>query len=333
MVAQHKGPNLADVEISPENLAMFQALPEVMASDKNPVTAEKIELGRMLYYDKRLSKDKDLACNSCHRLDKYGVDNEPRSPGHKGQLGGRNSPTVYNAAAHLAQFWDGRAPDVEEQAKGPVLNPIEMAMPDEKSVVNVLKSVPQYVEAFKKAFPGDKDPVTYDNMGKAIGAFERKLVTPSSWDRFLKGDKAALTNVEKVGFNRFVENGCQMCHSGTLVGGSMYTKLGMVKEWPDKTDLGRFAVTRNEADKMKFKVPSLRNIEKTGPYYHNGSVTTLDKAIALMAEYQLGRQLSTDDVKYIGAWLKSLTGEIPIDYVRPPKLPESAGGSASALVF
>lgn len=321
LIAQHKSADFSSVEINPERLKLFQPLPELVVSAKNPLSEEKIALGRMLYFDKRLSRDKDISCNSCHELEKYGVDNESRSTGFKGQLGGRNSPTVYNAAAHVAQFWDGRAPDVEEQAKGPVLNPVEMAMPDDKAVVAVLKSIPGYVAAFKKAFPTDKDPVTYDNMGKAIGAFERKLMTASRWDDFLKGNKGALTNVEKIGFNKFVDSGCQMCHSGSLVGAGIFAKLGMVKEWPDKSDPGRYQVTRDDSDKMRFKVPSLRNVEKTGPYYHDGSVATLDKAVYLMAEFQLGKSLSRDDVRFINAWIKTLTGSIPVDYVKPPELP------------
>ncbi|MFI5175010.1 MAG: cytochrome-c peroxidase [Terriglobia bacterium] len=322
LFAQHKGVNFSNIEINPDDLKQFQPLPEVVTSASNPLTDEKITLGRMLFFEKRLSKGKDISCNSCHQLDRYGVDNEARSKGFKGQLGGRNSPTVYNAAAHVAQFWDGRAADVEAQAKGPVLNPVEMAMPDDKAVVALLKSIPGYVVAFKKAFPADKDPVNYDNMGKAIGAFERKLMTTSRWDNFLKGDKAALTNLEKIGFNKFVESGCQNCHAGSLLGATTFMKLGVAKDWPDRSDPGRFQVTRNEADRMKFKVPSLRNVEKTGPYYHDGSVATLNKAVSLMAEFQLGKPLSSDDVKFISAWLKTLTGTIPVDYVKPPELPK-----------
>ena len=192
----------------------------------------------MLYYEPRLSKGQDISCNSCHMLDKYGVDLQPTSDGHKGKQGDRNSPTVYNAAGHFVQFWDGRAADVEEQAKGPVMNPVEMAMPSEKRVVAVLKSIPEYVELFKQAFPEDKDPVSYRNMARAIGAFERKLVTPSRWDKFLRGDSRALTNEEKAGFNLFMETGCQACHMGTYLGGNMYQMLGLAKPWPDASDPG-----------------------------------------------------------------------------------------------
>ena len=257
----------ADVSqvIDPAGLRMFSPLPKEMPPPSGAPTAGQVSLGRMLYYETRLSADQEISCNSCHELEKYGVDGQATSDGHKGQKGSRNSPTVYNAAGHVAQFWDGRAPDVEEQAKGPVMNSVEMAMPSEKGVVAVLKSMPEYVRAFKAAFPAEKDPVTFNNMAKAIGAFERNLITPSRWDKFLEGDQAALTPAEKQGFNTFITAGCQTCHSGALLGASLYQKLGMIKPYPDESDLGRFQVTKSEGDKMVFKVPSLRNIEKTGP--------------------------------------------------------------------
>jgi cytochrome c peroxidase len=308
--------------IDPAQLKAYAPLPEV-ALGKEPITEEKVSLGRMLFYDARLSKSQKISCNSCHALTQYGVDNEPTSDGHKGQKGDRNSQTVYNAALHFAQFWDGRAPDVEEQAKGPVLNPVEMAMTSEKGVIAVLTSMPEYVDAFKKAFPNDRDPVTYDNMGNAIGAFERKLITPARWDKFLKGDQTALTAEEKAGFNIFVASGCQTCHAGALLGGNMFQKIGMAKPWPDTSDPGRFKVTKSEADKFVFKVPSLRNIEKTGPYFHNGKIATLKEAIAKMADYQVGETLSDAEIQSIETWMKSLTGAIPADYIQQPELPRS----------
>jgi cytochrome c peroxidase len=313
----------AGVTVDQVKLQLFEPLPEQMPSNTNAVTEEKVALGRMLFYEPRLSKSHQVSCNSCHGLTTYGVDNQPTSDGHKGQLGDRNSPSVYNAAGHFVQFWDGRAANVEEQAKGPVLNPVEMAMPGEKQVVAVIKSMPEYLEAFKKAFPGEKDPISYDNMAKAIGAFERKLVTPSRWDKFLGGDQAALTDDEKAGFNTYVEAGCQGCHAGTYVGGNLFQKLGSIKPWPDESDLGRMKVTKNEADKLYFKVPSLRNIDKTSPYYHHGKVETLEKAVAMMGEYQLGKTLSEAQVKSIVTWLKTLTGDIPAEYIKEPALPKS----------
>lgn len=278
----------------------------------------------MLYYDPRLSKSQSVSCNSCHPLSNYGVDGKPVSAGHKGLTGSRNSPSVYNAAGHVAQFWDGRAADVEEQAKGPVMNPVEMAMPSEQTVIAVLKSMPEYVAAFQSAFPSEKDPVTFDNMAKAIGAFERRLVTPSRWDKYLLGADGALNEEEKAGWREFMHAGCQTCHNGPYVGGRMFQRLGVENPWPDASDLGRFQVTKLPADRMVFKVPSLRNVEKTGPYFHNGKVASLEEAVRLMGEHQLGIRLRDLHVRSIVAWLKSLTGEIAVDYIRPPSLPKSS---------
>lgn len=316
--------------VDPAKFQAFAPLPAAVPPRSGDLTEEKIALGRMLYYDPRLSKAQQISCNSCHELDKYGVDGQPTSDGHKGQKGNRNAPTVYNAAGHFVQFWDGRAPDVEEQAKGPVMNPVEMAMPAESDVIAVLKSMPGYVQAFKKAYPGAKDPVTFDNMANAIGSFERKLVTPARWDRFLKGDQAALTPEEKAGFNTYMVAGCQTCHAGAYVGGNLYQKLGLAKPYPDQSDQGRYLVTKSEGDKMLFKAPSLRNVEKTGPYFHNGKVATLDQAVTEMANYELGKQLSGAEVGSITTWLKSLTGDIPAEYVKAPELPKSTARTPKA---
>ena len=298
-------------------------LPTQIISTDNPITEAKVSLGRMLYYDTRLSKNHDISCNSCHALDKYGVDGQAVSTGHRGQKGTRSAPSVYHAAGHFAQFWDGRAKDVEEQAKGPILNPIEMAMPSAEAVVKVLRSIPGYVKDFRKAFPDDDDPVTYDNLGKAIGAFERGLMTPSRFDRFLAGDNSALTGEQKRGLKTFVDVRCTNCHRGTYLGGRKFQELGMIKPWPNQNDLGLYEVTKDEADKMVFKVQSLRNIAKTGPYFHDGSAKTLEEAVAMMAWHQLGRELSTDQVSSIVAFLHALTGEIPTDYIKEPQLPPS----------
>jgi cytochrome c peroxidase len=318
---------LAAAGIDSGALKMFAPLPAVIESAENPITEAKVRLGRMLYYEPRLSKSQEVACNNCHLLDKYGVDNQPVSEGHKGLKGNRNAPTVYNAAGHVAQFWDGRAPDVEEQAKGPVMNPVEMAMPSSAQVLAVLKSIPEYPAAFKEAFPGEADPVTFDNLGRAIAAFERKLVTPSPWDRFLRGDRGALTAAQLRGFDKFVAAGCAACHNGAYVGGGSFQKLGLVKPWTKDADPGRFAVTKNEGDRRSFKVPSLRNIEKTGPYFHDGSVPALGQAVSLMAEYQGGRTLPPADVEAIVAWLRTLTGQIPAEYIRKPALPRSTAAT------
>ncbi len=306
--------------------AIFGVLPEQAESEANPVTAEKIELGRILYYDPRLSKNHDISCNTCHLLDGFGVDGEPTSKGHKGQRGGRNAPTVYNAALHIAQFWDGRAADVEAQAKGPVLNPIEMAMPSEAAVLALLKSIPGYPPLFAAAFPGDEDPVRYDNMARAIGAFERRLVTPSRFDAFLGGQDDALTDPELRGLETFVAVGCVQCHMGPAIGGGSYQKLGRNLPYPSQ-DRGREEATGNEADRFFFKVPSLRNIAETGPYFHDGSITTLNEAIRLMGRHQLGVDLDAAQVDAIATFLESLTGEPDTSYIARPELPKSGDGT------
>ena len=314
-----KGGGDAAVQVDTTQLAMFAPLPETMESEANPLTDAKIELGRKLYYETRLSLGSDISCNSCHNLAAFGADTGAVSVGHQGRLGGRNSPTVYNAAGHIAQFWDGRAADVEEQALGPILNPVEMAMPASPAVISRIRGDAEYVRMFRAAFPDDRNPVTYENLGRAIGAFERRLVTPSRWDAFLGGTDTALTNAEKAGFNAFVSTGCTTCHMGAYAGGTMFQKAGLVTPWPDTADVGRESVTRNAVDRFFFKVPSLRNVASTGPYFHNGGVRSLDTAVVWMARHQLGRQLEAEQLARIVAFLGSLTGEIPRAYIAPPE--------------
>ncbi len=321
-------PPAAAVKLEPFVRESFQpGLPKVVEKEDVVHTQAQVDLGRMLYFEKRLSKNHDISCNSCHQLDKYGVDGEATSPGHRKQRGDRNSPTVYNAAGHVAQFWDGRAEDVEAQAKGPILNAIEMAMPDQGFVVRTLKSIPGYVDAFAQAFPGEKDPITYDNLAVAIGAFERRLLTPGRFDRFLAGEDGALTDAEKQGLKTFVDVGCIACHNGPYVGARIFQKVGLIRPWPveeGKTlDLGRQGVTKQGADKHVFKVPSLRNIAKTGPYLHNGSIKELPQMVRLMARHQLGREVTDEQVDAMVAFLNALTGELPKDYIKPPTLPAS----------
>lgn len=307
---------------SAADLKLFAPLPASFDTS-TPASTALVQLGRLLYFENRISLDQKLSCNSCHPLDRYGADGEPTSDGFKNQKGTRNSPTTFNAASHFVQFWDGRAKTIEDQAKGPVLNPVEMAMPSEAKVLEVLQSIPGYREKFAAAFPGQANPITYDNFAKAVGAFERKLVTPSRWDDFLKGKKDALTPAEKAGFSTFMKAGCAICHNGMNLGGSMYQKLGMVKQFPDRSDEGRFHVTKNESDRMMFKIPGLRNIVKTGPYFHSGKVKTLDEAVQLMAEYQTGRRLTPAEVQSITTFLNALTGEPPKELIAPPQLPPS----------
>ncbi len=311
-----KPPPPATAEIDPELLQNFQPAPDAVESDKHPITEAKIELGRRLYYEKRLSRDGKTSCNSCHPLDRYGADGTPVSTGIGGQKGGRNAPTTYHAAGQVAQFWDGRAADVEEQAKGPIMNPIEMGMANATAVESALRAAPEYGPLFAKAFPGQMQPVTLDNSAAAIGAFERKLMTPGRWDRFLKGDRQALSAEEKAGFLAFHRAGCVSCHQGADLGGKFYIKAGMAKPWPNQKDLGRFQVTGKEHHKMVFKVPTLRNVDKTAPYMHDGSVADLEAAVRMMGEHQVEKPLTDSEVRQIVAWLRALTGDLPLAYIR-----------------
>jgi len=284
----------------------FESLPQQVIDEEK--YSSLIKLGRKLYLEPRLSINDKISCNSCHQLKKFGVDNEPTSPGHDGTRGGRNSPTSFNAAFHIAQFWDGRAKDLEEQALGPILNPVEMGMPDEKTVVNKIKSIEEYQGLFKKAFPSQQDPITYKNIGVAIAAFEKTLITPSRFDDFLEGNKTALNFEEQRGLQKFISKGCISCHSGKGLGGDNYQKIGVVEEYKTE-DLGRYEVTKDPNDKKVFKTPSLRNVAKTAPYFHDVSVKTLDEAIKLMAYHQLGEKLDYQSTREIKAFLNSLTAK------------------------
>jgi len=301
---------------------VFGTLPEVAEPADYERTLAKVALGRMLYYEPRMSVSGELACNTCHMLDRFGVDNEPTSPGHEGVRGERNSPSTYNAALHVAQFWDGRAADVEEQAKGPVLNPVEMGMPSEDYVLRVLHAIPGYRPLFEAAFPDAPEPITFDHFAVAVGAFERGLMTPSRFDDFMEGDPKALSEPELRGLELFMDVGCTTCHNGSTVGGLMYQKLGLVEPY-ETGDLGRYEVTGKEADKHVFKVPSLRNVAETAPYFHDGSVVTLEEAVRRMAHHQLGRDLDEEQVALLIAFLESLTGRIDAEYTAKPALPES----------
>lgn len=294
----------------------FSPLPVDADNPNNKITTGKVALGHALYYDTRLSKDGNISCNSCHNLMQFGVDNLSTSPGDAGEHGDRNSPTVLNAAYHLSQFWDGRAADLEEQAGMPVLNPVEMAIPSESFLINRLKQVPEYTQMFEKAFPDDADPINYENLRKAIGAFERKLVTPSRFDEYLKGDKTALSVKEKKGLLTFINTGCIQCHNGALLGGNSMQKFGVYDDYwkytnSEKIDKGRFAVTNDSLDLYMFKVPALRNIAKTSPYFHDGSVKDLNRAVSIMAKVQLNKDLSDSELENLVAFLESLTGEVP----------------------
>jgi cytochrome c peroxidase len=303
-------------DLRAQALTLFSPLPTKVEHPAGPDTPEKVALGHMLFMDPRLSVDSSISCNSCHRLDAFGADSEPTSTGVEGQKGGRNSPTVYNAALHNLQFWDGRAVDVEQQAGMPVLNPVEMAIPDEQFLVDRLRKAKDYPALFRAAFPGTADPLTYANIREAVGAFERTLVTPSRFDAFLTGDNTAMDSVEMAGLRTFMDVGCATCHNGAAVGGTSLKKFGVHKDYRALTgspagDVGREQVTGDSADRDVFKVPGLRNITRTAPYFHDGRVTELDRAIRVMAEAQLGKALTAAEVESLRAFLELLTGERP----------------------
>jgi cytochrome c peroxidase len=301
----------------------FEPLMAEAVNPQNPLTPEKVALGKQLYYETRLSLNNSESCNTCHNLATFGVDNLPTSPGIDEKKGTRNSPTTLNAALHFVQFWDGRMKDVEEQAGGPVMNPVEMGMPDEKTVTDRLGRNEGYRKMFAAAFPGQKNPVTFENMRKAIGAFERTLLTPGKFDKFLGGDVESLDTAELRGLKTYMEVGCTACHMGPLLGGSMFQKyplFGTHQEYTGSTvdDTGRMQATKNEADKYMYKVPSLRNIAETWPYLHDGSVTELGKVTQIMAKAQLNKDLTPGQVNGIVAFMKALTGEVPADARQVP---------------
>ena len=301
----------------------FQPLPAVADNSANPVTAAKVQLGKMLFYDPRLSKSGNISCNSCHNLANFGIDNEPTSTGEGGQKGTRNSPTVFNAALQNMQFWDGRAKDVEEQAGMPILNPVEMAIPHKGFLENRLSGIPLYQDLFAKAFPGESKPITYDNLQKAIGAFERTLLTPSRFDKYMQGDGQALTAKEKEGLSLFIRTGCSGCHHGVTVGGTTLDRFGVVADYRTliksrNNDEGLESVTKNPADKDVFKVPTLRNVRGTFPYFHNGSVFHLDSAVWIMGKAQLNKELSPQQADQIIAFLNALTGDISPEAKKVP---------------
>ena len=316
----------------------WRALPETApAPANNPTTEAKVELGKMLYFDTRFSSTGTVSCFSCHNVMEGGDDHRATSMGVHGQVGGRNAPTVWNAAFLSAQFWDGRAPTLEEQSKGPPANPIEMGMPDLDEAIARVRAIPGYQPYFEAAF-GKGDVITIENAAKAVAAYERTLITPNSpYDRYVKGDKKAMNAQQVRGMETFAAVGCTACHSGPTFSGSdgMPVGQGFFMKFPTypgseydiryklTADEGRYTVTKQDADRNMWRVPSLRNLTYTAPYFHNGSMTSLDEAVRVMGKTQLDKDMSDAQVKDIVAFLGALDGEFPQQAM--PRLPATPG--------
>jgi len=289
-----------------------------------------VELGKKLYFDPRLSKSGFISCNSCHNLSMGGSDNLKTSIGHKWHHGPINAPTVLNSSLNLAQFWDGRAKDLQEQAGGPIANPGEMGFTHELAVAQ-LQSIPGYVKEFKTVFGTDN--INIDQVTKAIAAFEETLVTPNSrFDKWLEGDDNAITKEELEGYELFKSSGCTACHNGPALGGNSYQKMGVVEPYQtDNPAEGREAVTGKDADRFNFKVPTLRNVALTYPYFHDGEAQTLAEAVDTMGKIQLGKKYSPEDNAKIVAFLKTLTGDQP--EMALPILPPSVEDTPTPMPF
>ena len=301
-------PTISTFATAPHGRAAILPLPS--APD---LPADKVALGKRLFFEKRLSSDDSLACAGCHDFSRGGADRSPTATGVGGKRGTVNTPTVFNSGLNFVQFWDGRAATLEEQAAGPVHNPLEMAS-NWKEIITKLSRDSDYVKAFNRIYNGMSGAAIVD----AIATYERTLLTPDSrFDRFLRGDKQALNERELEGYSRFLDHGCAACHQGTLLGGNMFQRFGIMGDYFSDlpasqsipADLGRYNVTNREEDRHVFKVPSLRNVAVTAPYFHNGSVATLEAAVVTMGRYQLGRELTTTDIETITAFLRTLTGE------------------------
>jgi cytochrome c peroxidase len=307
---------------------LFRPLPKDMATPESPITKERAHLGRLLFFDPRLSVDANVSCATCHQPSLYGTDALPKSIGVRQRLQARNAPTVLNTALHFVNNWRGDRDSVEDQAVRALTAPGSSGQPDEQAVIDQLERIAGYVPLFAAAFPGDPHPMTVKNIGKAIGSYERTLVTPSPFDRYLAGNVNALSATARAGLEKFISTGCTACHNGAGVGGGMYQKFGVIEDYWAATgsqtvDHGRADVTRSPADLYLFKVPSLRNVAMTAPYFHDGSVATLPEAVNVMARVQLGVMLSNQDTRDIVAFLDSLTGDLPAEFATAPILPST----------
>ncbi len=309
-----------DADLLKEARRLFQPLPKDMATAEFPVTPQRVRLGRTLFFDPRISVDGTVSCSRCHLPALYATDGLPKSVGVHGQLVPRNAPTVLNAGLYFKQHWDGRFANVEEQAKKALLGPA-FGNPDYLAAMARVKAIPGYATMFQQAFPDAAEPVSEDNWGKAIGAYERTLVSPSRFDDYLGGKSDALSVAERKGLRTFIDTGCIECHNGPALGGLGFRKFGVVSDYWKATgskdvNKGRFGVTNDPNDLYKFKVAGLGNVAMTPPYFHDGAVDTLPRAVRIMAKVQLDTDLSDSEVNAISTFLGSLTGTLPEGFER-----------------
>jgi cytochrome c peroxidase len=309
--------------------ALFKKLPADFADAQHPIAPERVELGKALFFDPRWSVDRNVSCATCHNPSLYGTDALSKSIGVKGKQHPRNAPTVLNMAGHVSAHWRGDRKDVEDQAIGAAIGPLSTGHSEHVAWIAQLAAIDGYLVMFQRAFPGEAKPITPANLGLAIGAYERTLVTPAPFDAYLDGDISALTPQARAGLRAFINMGCAACHDGAGIGGGLYRKFGLHGDYWSVTgskeiDKGRFDVTKSEADLYVFKVPSLRNVAMTAPYFHDGSVATLPDAVKIMARLQLAASLGAAEIADIVAFLASLTGKPPDGFATVPVLPPAA---------
>ena len=319
----------ANISLLEQARSVFKPLPKTIPAPDNPLTPEKIALGRMLFFEPRVSLDGTVSCSRCHQPGLYSTDALPKPLGALHRENPCNAPVIFNSALQIVAHWRGDRKSVEDQATQALIGPPSFGNPSYEAAMAKLKAIPGYPDLFARAFPNEKEPVTPENWGKAIGAFERTLVTPSPFDAYLEGDERALTAEAQAGLREFIQIGCAGCHNGAGVGGGMFQKFGLVEDYWKETgspnpDKGRFDVTKNDADLYVFKVPILRNVTRTAPYFHDGSVATLPEAVRIMAKVQLGKTLTETQVRQLVAFLDSLTGKIPETFATAVALPPAA---------
>ena len=319
----------SDAELLKQARDIFMPLPKDMSTAEAPATKERVELGRMLFFDPRMTIDSSMSCANCHQPAFYGTDALAKPTGVRQRPHPRNTPTVLDAGLSFVIHWRGDRTSLEDQVVQALVSPITSGQPDEKAAADRIARIPGYAPLFKAAFPGESQPVTRENIGKAIGAYERTLVTPSPFDAYLKGNVNAMAPPARAGLARFMAVGCATCHNGVGVGGGMYQKFGVVESYWEATgsqpvDKGRADVTKDPADEYVFRVASLRNVAKTPPYFHDGSVATLPEAVKVMGRVQLGANLSDGEVDEIVMFLENLTGDLPPQFATAPALPTAA---------